>query len=104
VEDAFTEIDRRLGNKKYLLGETPTKADLLFYQTLLRFDHIYFYLYKLNFAKTYDYQNIRRYENDLKQIPEFADSIDIVKEREEAFLSLSDDRNPYHLVFRGPEL
>lgn len=32
------------------------------------------------------------------------DSIDIVKEKEEAFLSLSDDRNPYHLIFRGPEV
>jgi glutathionyl-hydroquinone reductase len=104
VEDAFKIIDRRLEKQKYLLGDSPSKADLLFYQTLLRFDHIYYYIYKLNFAKTFDYPNIRRYEQDLGTIPAYADSIDIVKEREEAFLNLSDARNPYHLVFRGPEL
>ncbi len=104
VKDAFGEIDRRLGKQKYLLGDKPGKADLLLYQTLLRFDHIYYYIYKLNFAKSGDYVNIGRYADELKHIPEFADSIDIVKEREEAFLKLSDERNPYHLVFRGPQV
>ncbi len=104
VNDAFKEIDRRLSSRKYLLGDEPTEADLLLYKTLLRFDHIYYYIYKLNFAKSYDYPNIKRYSDDLEKLPKYVNSIDIVKEREKAFLGLSDERNPYHLVFRGPEL
>ena len=73
------------------------------YQTLLKHDYIYYYLYKLNFAKTYDYENIRRYEKDLGGIEAIVSSIDIEKEKEEAFNNLPDERNPYHLVFRGPE-
>ena len=102
-EDAFKEIDRRLSSRKFLLGDKPTAADELLYKTLLRHDHIYYYIYKLNFAKSFDYPNIARYERDLAGT-DIASSIDIVKEREQAFLALDDDCDPYHLVFRGPEI
>lgn len=103
LKDALSLIDERLSKRKYLLGDTPVKADRLLYKTLLRLDNIYYYIYKLNFAKSYDYINIKRYIQDLSTIKEIADSIDIVKEKEEAFLNLSDEQNPYHLVFTGPE-
>lgn len=103
LKDALELIDERLSQKKYLLGDVPAEADRLLYQTLLRLDHIYFYIYKLNFAKSFDYANIKRYVDDLSRIPDIAGSIDIEKEKEEAFLGLEDERNPYHLIFRGPE-
>lgn len=104
VKDALEQINERLGKQPYLLpGNEPTEADRLLYQTLLRFDAIYFYLYKLNFAKSYDYPNLAAYEQRLKNNADIAGSINIVKEKEEAFQSLDDDQNPYHLVFRGPE-
>ncbi len=102
-EDTLKEIDKRLSGRRFLTGNEVTEADRLLYQTLLKHDYIYYYLYKLNFAKTYDYENIRRYEKDLDGIEEIASSIDIEKEKEEAFNNLPDERNPYHLVFRGPE-
>ncbi len=103
-EDALKDIDKRLAARKYLTGDEVTEADKLFYQTLLRHDHIYYYLYKLNFAKSFDYPNIKRYIDELSKIEDIRNSIDIVKEREEAFLELEDERNPYHLVFRGPQI
>lgn len=102
-EDTLKEIDKRLAKSKYLLGEQVTEADKLLYQTLLRHDYIYYYLYKLNFAKSFDFANIARYEGDLKKIPDIADSIRIEEEKEKAYLDLEDRRNPYHLIFRGPE-
>ena len=57
-----------------------TEADKLLYQTLLRHDYIYYYLYKLNFAKSFDFTNIARYEAELKQIPDIANSIQIEDE------------------------
>ncbi len=102
-EDTLKEIDKRLSGRRFLTGNEVTEADRLLYQTLLKHDYIYYYLYKLNFAKTYDYENIRRYEKDLDGIEAIVSSIDIEKEKEEAFNNLPDERNPYHLVFRGPE-
>ena len=101
--DTLKEIDKRLSDRRFLTGNEVTEADRLLYQTLLKHDYIYYYLYKLNFAKTYDYENIRRYEKDLDGIEAIVSSIDIEKEKEEAFNNLPDERNPYHLVFRGPE-
>lgn len=103
VKDTLTTLNEHLGSKDFLLGEEPGKADLLLYQTLLRFDHIYFYLNKLNFAKTTDFPALKSYEERLSSLETFRDSIDIVREREQAFRDLPEERNPYHLVFRGPE-
>lgn len=103
LKDTFAEINERLGERRYLLGNGISGADRLLYQTMLRFDSLYYYLYKLNFAKSYDYINIRRYLSDLARIDGIRDSINIEKEKEESFLELDDDRNPYHLIFRGPE-
>ena len=58
-KDALTEIDKRLSKRNYLLGDTVTEADKLLYQTLLRHDYIYYYLYKLNFAKSLILQILR---------------------------------------------
>ncbi len=99
IRDVFEAVDRRLGTADYLVGNTLSDADRLLYKTLLRFDYIYYYIYKLNFAKTFDYENIRRYEVRLKDQVD----VDIQKEKEEAFRQLDEDRNPYHLVFGGPE-
>lgn len=101
--DTLEEIDRRLGKQKYLTGNDFTKADLILYQTLLRHDSIYYYISKLNFAKSSDYANISRFIRDAESEKGVKDSIDIADEKGKAFLQLSDDRNPYRLVFAGPE-
>lgn len=101
-KDAFTEIDKRLAKRRYLLGDIVTEADKLLYQTLLRHDYIYYYLYKLNFAKSFDFENIARYVTELKEIPEIADSIQIEEEKKKAYLGLEEAWNPYRLVFDGP--
>lgn len=103
VKDYFERTDRRLGERKFLLGAAISDADRLLWQTLKRFDSIYYYLYKLNFAKTTDYPNLRRYQQELDTVPFITDGFDERKEREEAFRKLSIARNPYGLVFRGPE-
>ena len=102
-KDAFKALCGRLSKSRFLLGDSYNDADKLLYQTLLRHDHIYYYIYKLNFAKSFDFPNLKRYLQELSEIKEIRDSIDIVKEKEQAFLELEDDRNPYHLIFRGPE-
>ncbi|MBR6094576.1 MAG: glutathione S-transferase C-terminal domain-containing protein [Lachnospiraceae bacterium] len=101
-EDTLKEINERLASRRFLTGESITKADRMLYQTLLKHDSIYYYLYKLNFAKTYDYPNLKRFQKELAKEKEIAESIDIESEKRKAFLSLSKDRNPYGIVFAGP--
>ncbi|SDB16977.1 Glutathionyl-hydroquinone reductase [Streptococcus henryi] len=103
IEDAFQAIDSRLKNRSYLIGDKLSQVDFLLYQTLLRFDHIYYYLYKLDFAKTFDYPNLKQYQENLSKIEEVAGSIDISQEKREAFLDLDSERNPYGIYFTGPE-
>jgi len=102
-EDALKSINDRLAKKKYLLGDAFCKADVLLYQTLLRHDYIYYYLYKLNFAKARDFANIKRYLDELSNIKDISDTIDISNEKIEAYRNLDDLRNPYGLVFAGPQ-
>lgn len=57
----------------------------------------------MNFAKSFDFENIARYVTELKEIPEIADSIHIEEEKKKAYLGLEEAWNPYRLVFDGPE-
>lgn len=103
LKDSLTQIDLRLEKKKYLLGDEPGEADYLLYRTLLRLDYIQYHLAKLNAFKSYDFKNIVRYEADLSKVEAAAGSIDIQKEKEEAYRNLDEFRNPYGILFKGPE-
>ncbi|MDD6034762.1 MAG: hypothetical protein PUC30_00965 [Lachnospiraceae bacterium] len=40
---------------------------------------------------------------ELKKVSRVADSIDIEQEKKKAYGELEEDRNPYHIIFAGPE-
>ena len=102
LRDSLIQINLRLAKQKYLLGETPAEADFYLYKTLLRLDSISYHHDKLNAFKSYDFINIARFERDLSGDAKYKD-FDIVKEKEEAYKNLEPDRNPYGLIFAGPE-
>ena len=102
IQDTLKAIDERLAGQIFLTGVAPNSADKLLYQTLLRHDYIYYYLYKLNFAKSSDYPNLARFIKDIEKIEEIKNSIDIEAEKRAAFEAMSEERNPYRLVFTGP--
>ena len=104
LKDSVTQIDLRLEKQQYLLGENVSDADVLLYQTLLRLDYIYYYQYKLNKFKSYDFENISKYIKRLEAYDDIKNSIDIEKEKEIFYKELSDRKNPYHLVYSGPEI
>ncbi|MDD4369035.1 MAG: glutathione S-transferase C-terminal domain-containing protein [Oscillospiraceae bacterium] len=103
TQDCLLALDARLQQQPFLLGDKPSAADHLLYKTLLRFDHIYYYLYRLNFAKTSDFPGLKLYQQRLSARSDFSGETDIQAEKAAAFHGLSPDRNPYDLVFQGPE-
>ena len=101
--DALKQIDKRLDKSKYLLSDEISDADILLYKTLKKLDYIYYHLLKLNSYKSYDFSNIKRFEEDY--ISEKGDNLaDIIEEKEKEYSKLDEIRNPYGIIFRGPEI
>jgi putative glutathione S-transferase len=73
--DAFTELDRLLGERRYLLGERLTEADIRLYVSLVRFD-----LASNNdrsiAAGLHAYPSLWAYARDLYSVPAFRDTTD----------------------------
>ena len=68
VTELFEALDERetiLAKQPYLLGENITESDLYLLATLLRFDSVYFLLFKCNKKTIASYPALSRYMNSL---------------------------------------
>ncbi|MEM7467691.1 MAG: glutathione S-transferase C-terminal domain-containing protein, partial [Pseudomonadota bacterium] len=74
---ALDELDNRLENNRYLLGDKPTEPDWRAFACLVRFDLIYYSLYGCNLKRIQDYPNLWPYTCDLYQIPSVASTVDL---------------------------
>lgn len=73
------KLDQMLGesNTKYIFGDNITLADIYAFPHLIRFDPIFYSLFKLNKKHIWEYKNIRRYITNLLKIPAFQNSTDV---------------------------
>ena len=69
------ELDARLGRQRYLVGHQITEADWRLFPTLVRFDVVYFSLFKCNQRRIADYPNLANYLRELYQIPGVAATV-----------------------------
>ena len=63
------ELDARLSQRRYLLGNQLTEADWRLYPTLVRFDVAYFSIFKCNKKRIADYPNLSNYMRELYSAP-----------------------------------
>jgi putative glutathione S-transferase len=70
--DTLDELDSRLAERRFLLGDTPTEADWRLLPTLLRFDLVYHGHFKCNVRRLVDYRNLSGYARELYQWPGIA--------------------------------
>lgn len=75
--EALDTLDERLSTQRYLLGGQPTEPDWRLFACLVRFDLIYYSLYKCNLKRIVDYPNLWDYTRDLYQIPGVAQTVDL---------------------------
>ena len=73
----LAEIDSFLATHRYLCGETLTLADVRLFTTLIRFDIVYFSLFKCSRQRIKDYPNLSEYLKDLYQLEGVADTCDL---------------------------
>lgn len=96
-------LDERLGERRYLTGETITEADWRLFVTLVRFDAVYFGHFKCNLRRIDDYANLSGYLRELYQQPGVAETVDI-DEYKLHYYGSHKAVNPTGIVPRGPEL
>ncbi|MEO0424532.1 MAG: glutathione S-transferase family protein [Pseudomonadota bacterium] len=99
--DTLDALDARLGERRYLLGEQITEADLRLLPTLLRFDLVYHGHFKCNLRRLVDYPNLWGYTRDLYQTPGVADTCNFTHAKRHYYESHA-SVNPTGVVPAGP--
>jgi putative glutathione S-transferase len=101
--DALDQLEARLANERYLLGDTITEADWRLFTTLIRFDPVYVGHFKCNIRRLVDYPNLWAYTRDLYQVPGVADTVHMNHIKAHYYRS-HPTINPTGVVPAGPEL
>lgn len=101
--DRLDWLSDRLGNQRYLVGDTITEADVRLFTTLARFDTVYHGHFKCNRSKLTEMPVLWAYARDLFQTPGFGDTIDFVQIKSH-YYEVHLDLNPTGVVPAGPTL
>lgn len=101
--DALDEIDNRLSQQRYLVGDEITEADWRLFTTLLRFDAVYVGHFKCNLRRIADYPNLSGYLRELYQWPRVADTVNMAHIKQHYYRSHG-TINPTGIVPAGPVL
>lgn len=74
-------IETTLAEHRYLCGDRLTLADVRLFTTLIRFDLVYYGLFKCNQRRIQDYPHLSGYLRELYQLPGIADTcqLDVIK-------------------------
>jgi glutathionyl-hydroquinone reductase len=105
-ERLFARLDQlseRLRDRRYLMGDTITEADVRLFTTLVRFDPVYHGHFKCNRQKLTEMPVLWAYARDLFQTPGFGDTVDFDHIKRHYYI-VQRDINPTGIVPGGPDL
>ena len=106
VSELFATLDwleARLAKSRYLMGEAITEVDWRLFPTLMRFDAVYYALFKCNIRHVYEYPALWSYTRALYQMPGIAETCDVDEYKLHYYGSLF-MVNPSGVVPQGPRL
>jgi putative glutathione S-transferase len=98
---ALDWLEDRLADRRYLMGQAITEADVRLFTTLVRFDPVYHGHFKCNRNKLIEMPNLWGYARDLFQTPGFGETIDFDQIKQHYYIVQS-DVNPSGIVPGGP--
>jgi len=96
-------LEQRLADRRYLVGDTITEADVRLWPTLARFDAVYHGHFKCNRNKLAEMRVLWAYARDLFQTPGFGDTIDFVQTKQH-YYRVHTSLNPSRIIPDGPDL
>lgn len=106
VQDLFEAMehwDRVLDDRRFLVGDIVTLADVFLFPTLFRFDAVYHTHFKCTVKRLVDFENLWDYARDIYQLPRVAETCNIDHVKAHYYRS-HEDLNPTGFVPVGPEL
>ena len=101
--ETLDELESRLANNRYLVGDRLTEADWRLFTTLVRFDAVYYCHFKTNRQRLVDYDNLWAYTRDLYQVTGVAQTVDMDHIKTHYFGSHR-QINPSGIVPKGPQI
>ncbi|WP_395658949.1 glutathione S-transferase family protein [Nocardioides sp.] len=102
----FTALDwleERLTDRRYLMGDTITEADVRLFTTLARVDAVYHGHFKCNRNQLVEMPALWGYARDLFQTPGFGDNTDFEQIKRHYYV-VQKDINPSQVVPKGPDV
>jgi glutathionyl-hydroquinone reductase len=100
--DAMDWLEKRLADRRYLMGDSITEADVRLYTTLARFDAVYHGHFKCNRNKLTEMPVLWAYARDLYQTPGFGENTDFDQIKRHYYV-VHTDINPSGIVPQGPD-
>ena len=100
--EALDWLELRLSDRRYLMGDSITEADVRLFTTLVRFDAVYHGHFKCNRNKLTEMPVLWAYARDLFQTPGFGDTIDFEQIKRHYYV-VHTDLNPNQIVPKGPD-
>jgi putative glutathione S-transferase len=100
---ALDWLEERLTDRRYLMGDRLTEADVRLFTTLARFDAVYHGHFKCNRNKLIEMPALWGYARDLFQTPGFGDNTDIEQIKQHYYV-VHTDINPTGIVPEGPDV
>jgi putative glutathione S-transferase len=95
-------LEERLTDRRYLMGDRLTEADVRLFTTLARFDAVYHGHFKCNRNKLTEMPALWGYARDLFQTPGFGENTDIEQIKQHYYV-VHTDINPTGIVPEGPD-
>jgi putative glutathione S-transferase len=100
--DRLDALSERLADRRYLMGDAITEADVRLFTTLVRFDAVYHGHFKCNRHKLTELPVLWAYARDLYQSPGFGDTVDFDHIKRHYYVT-HDAINPSRIVPAGPD-
>jgi putative glutathione S-transferase len=98
---AMDWLEERLADRRYLMGDSITEADVRLFTTLARFDAVYHSHFKCDRNKLIEMPHLWGYARDLFQTPGFGETIDFDQIKQHYYIVQS-EVNPSGIVPQGP--
>jgi len=101
--NALDTLEERLATKRFLFGSILTLADIRLFQTIIRFDAVYFVHFKTNKRLLSSYTNLNGYMKEIYQLPKVSSIVNIEHIKRHYYESHR-HINTYGIVPKGPIL
>lgn len=102
VFSSLAFLEHHLANRRFLVGEQLTEADIRAFVTLIRFDIAYYGLFKTNMLQIRDLPNVFKYMRRIYNLPGISETVnfDHIKQGYYSIKAL----NPLAIIPAGPDM